>query len=243
VAELLSYNTRAVRPLECFKSGWELIKDRYWFFLGITVVAMLLASLVPLGILMGPMMCGMYLVYFQHMRGRPVEFGLLFKGFDWFVESLIATLIQLGAMFLTMLPFMALFFWAALVFFPRVQRAGGNPPEPKTMFAMIAIMGGISLILTVVVLLLSLLFTFAYPLITDRNLKGLEAVRMSFKAACANAGGLLGLLGLNVLLGFVGMIFCYVGVFFVLPLTFAALATAYRQVFDLASENLAPLQA
>src|SRR3954471_15709790 len=104
MASLPSFNPRAVQPIECFRAGWAQIKDRYWFFLGVTTVAMLLASLVPLGILMGPMMCGMYLVLFEHMRGRAVDFNLVFKGFDRFVESLIATLIQLAAIFLSMLP-------------------------------------------------------------------------------------------------------------------------------------------
>lgn len=206
-----------------------------------TVVAMLLASFVPLGIIMGPMMCGMYLIFFRHMRGQPVDFNMLFKGFDRFVESLIATLIQLGTIFLIMLPFIPLFFWIAMSFGQSVHSSPGNSPSLQTVLAMAAKMSLITMALTVVVTLVSMLFSFTYPLIIDRNLRGVEAVRMSFKAAWANIWGLVGLLGINMLLGLVGMLFCYVGVFFVLPLTFAALATAYRQVFGLAPSDIPPV--
>ncbi len=35
------FNTGVIRPVECMKEGWELIKDEYWLFLGITFVGML----------------------------------------------------------------------------------------------------------------------------------------------------------------------------------------------------------
>jgi hypothetical protein len=242
MASLPSFNSRAVQPLVCFNAGWALIKDRYWLFLGVTVVAMLLASLVPLGILMGPMMSGMYLVFFEQMRGRPVEFNLLFKGFDRFSDSLIATLIQLGAILVSMLPFVACFVWAALVFAPRLKQGGGNPPEPAALVGFISVMGLSAIGMTLLTTTVSMLFSFTYPLIIDRNLSGVEAVQMSFKAAWANFWGLLGMLALNLVLGMVGVLFCYVGVFFILPITFAALATAYRQVFGLNEQPLPPLQ-
>ena len=91
---LPSFNANAVEPVECLKQGWALIKNRYWLYVGVTLVGLLIGSVVPLGILMGPMMCGIYLMLLQEMRGRPTEFSTLFKGFDYFIESLIATLIQ-----------------------------------------------------------------------------------------------------------------------------------------------------
>jgi len=49
-------------------------------------------------------------------------------------------------------------------------------------------------------------------------------------------------LGLTLLvagLGILGVMACYVGVLFVLPISFAAYAAAYRRVFPYASVNLA----
>jgi len=106
---LPSFNRQAVEPIECLKSGFALIKDQYWFFFGITAVGMLIAALVPLAILVGPMMCGLYLVLFERMRNRPVEFSLLFKGFEYFMESLLATLLVIAPILLLLIPFYALF--------------------------------------------------------------------------------------------------------------------------------------
>src|SRR5258706_16052133 len=57
-----AFNRGVVRPIECLTSGFEMIKGQYWLVLGITVVGMLVGALVPMGVLMGPMMCGIYLV-------------------------------------------------------------------------------------------------------------------------------------------------------------------------------------
>ena len=57
----IPFNRNAVRPMECLREGFDLVKDRYWLFVGICFVAILVGSAVPLGILMGPMMCGLYM--------------------------------------------------------------------------------------------------------------------------------------------------------------------------------------
>jgi uncharacterized membrane protein len=94
----------------------------------------------------------------------------------------------------------------------------------------------------VIVIVLSVGFTFAYPLIVDRKLSGLNAVKLSIKAAMANFWRLLGLMLLTGLMNFIGVLLCYVGVFFVLPINFAAIAMAYEQVFGLGEfqPNLPP---
>src|SRR5918994_6075848 len=89
----VEFRSGVISPVECVKEGWQLIKDRYWLFLGITLVAMLVGGAVPV-VLIGPMMVGLYLCLFAKMRGEPVEFGMLFKGFDYFVQGLVAAAIQ-----------------------------------------------------------------------------------------------------------------------------------------------------
>jgi uncharacterized membrane protein len=58
------------------------------------------------------------------------------------------------------------------------------------------------------------------------------------KAAMANFWGLLGLMLLTSLLGLVGALACYVGAIFIMPISFAAIATAYEQVFGLSEVKL-----
>ena len=76
----IPFNRKVVEPVTCLKNGWELIKDQYWLFVGMAAVAVLIGGAVPLGILLGPMMCGQYLTFFRKRRGQPIEFGTLFKG-------------------------------------------------------------------------------------------------------------------------------------------------------------------
>ena len=83
----------------------------------------------------------------------------------------------------------------------------------------------------IVSLVVHAIFVFAYPLIVDRKLSGWEAIKTSYRAAQKNLGGIVGLILLNIGLGIVGVLFCFVGVYLVLPVTYAAYAAAYRQVF------------
>jgi uncharacterized membrane protein len=221
------FRPNAVRPVECLKAGWELIKDQYWLFMGVCLVAILMGQLAPLGILMAPMMCGVYIVALEKMRGHQVEFSLLFKGFDFFGESLIALLLHLIPALVVLAPFVGIMFLGFILAMP--DSRGGDPAiAPLIAVAIIC-----SLTLLAILILISVLFTFAYPLIVDRKLSGVEAVKLSMKAGMANFWGLLGLLLLNVLLGFVGALFCYIGAILVLPVGFAANACAYREVFGL----------
>lgn len=229
----LTYNRGVVKPLECLRAGWNLIKDQYWLFLGITAVGILIGSFGPMAILLGPMMCGIYLCLLARMRGERVSFELLFKGFDYFMQSLIASLIQAIPALILMLPTYAIFF--ILIMNKTDNRRGrggrGSPVDPSELYpifiGMFVVMMGVVLIAS----LIGALFIFAYPLIVDRRLKALDALRLSLKAVMANLGGVLGLVALGMLLGFVGLLFCYVGAFLVMPITFASWAVAYRQVF------------
>jgi uncharacterized membrane protein len=91
------------------------------------------------------------------------------------------------------------------------------------------------IIFVLVVIVLSLIvgafFIFTYPLIIDRKLSGVDAVKTSIRAAAGNLSGVFGLMLLTTLLGIVGVFLCYVGAFLMMPVSFAAWAMAYRQVF------------
>jgi uncharacterized membrane protein len=89
----------------------------------------------------------------------------------------------------------------------------------------------LTLMLVLVNLIIGVLFMFVFPLIVDRKLSGIEALQTSLKAVWANLGNVFVLVLINVVLSLVGMVFCYVGALFVLPITLTAQAIAYRRVF------------
>ena len=234
----VDFKRNAVEPVACIKAGWELIKDQYWLFVGLTVVGLIIGSVVPLGILMGPMMCGIYLALFQTRRRQPIEFGILFKGFDYFGDAVIATLLHMIPIIIIVVP-AYLFLYVGM--FAMVGVSQGEP-NPGALLGFFGFMVVVWLVIMLLVIVLSVVFSFAYPLIVDRRLSGLNAVKLSVRAGLANFWRLLGMLLLTGLLNFAGVLLCYVGVFFVMPISFAALAIAYEQVFGLyeARPNVPP---
>jgi hypothetical protein len=225
-----------VQPIYCIKTGWSLVRDQYWLFVGMAFVAIFLGSLVPFGIILGPLMCGIYMALFRRRRGEFVEFGILFKGFDYFGESVVATLIHYVPMVIIIIPFYIVLYGGMLLIMPRQ----GGEPDPSSLFTWLAVLGVLGLVMIVLLILLSVMFMFSYPLIVIRKMPGIDAAKLSARAGLANFLPLFGLLLLNGVISIGGLLLCYVGVFLALPITFAAISVAYEQVFGL-SEGQGPI--
>src|SRR4051812_10530576 len=80
-----------VKPVECFKEGWELIKDEYWLLFAVTLVGALIGGMT-MYILFGAMICGIFFAYIRKIDGGRVVFDDLWKGFNWFGPGLVVTL-------------------------------------------------------------------------------------------------------------------------------------------------------
>ncbi|MFN2577880.1 MAG: hypothetical protein ABR607_09360 [Pyrinomonadaceae bacterium] len=228
-ADLLEFRRGVIAPVECIKEGWNLIKDQYWLFFGISFVGILIGGAVPI-VLLGPMMAGIFLCLLQKQRGRPVEFGTLFKGFEQFVPGLVVAVLKLVPLFVVLVPY---YIFLIAMMATSMPRGGSASPEESRQFMLSFF--GVEIVFFVVIIVMSILieifFMFAFPLVADRNLTGLDAVKLSFRAGKANIGGVFGLILLNVLLSVVGVLCCFVGLYFYLPVAFASQAVAYRRVF------------
>jgi len=228
-SSVTDFRVGVIKPLECIKEGWALIKEQYWLFFGISFVGILIGGLVPI-VLLGPMMAGIFLCLFERQRGRPVEFSLLFKGFDYFVQSLVVMVLKMIPIMVLMIPYYI--FMVAVMFttMPR-DHAPSTDEQTQFLFSFLGVELVFVLVIVVVSILLEIFFMLAFPLVPDRKLSGLEAVKLSFKAGKANFGGLLGLILLNGLFSIIGVLCCFVGVYFYLPVALAAQAVAYRRIF------------
>ena len=230
----IPFRRGAVEPVECIKAGWNLVRSQYWLFVGMCAVAMIIGQAVPLGILMGPMMCGLFLAFFSIRRGLPIEFGTLFKGFDYFGQSVIASLlhvIPITAVVLAAYVFLYVGMFATMI----AASAAGEDAAPFAGIGVFLMFMIFFIVIMLVVIVISIGFTFAYPLIVDRNMQGFDAVKLSWRAAFGNFWRLLGLSLLGALLGIVGVCLCYVGILLVFPITLSAAAAAYEQVFGLSN--------
>ena len=221
----IEFRTGVIRPVECMREGWDLIKDQYWLFFAITLVGMLIAGIVPLGILLGAMFCGIYYCLFQKMNGQRMTFEGLFKGFDYFVPGLIASLVLIvPALILGILAYIPLIMI-------QISMMNSKNPNPDEIFAYLGFFAFEMLALWLILGSIHAFLFFAYPLIVEHKLSGIEAFKLSAKAVWKNLGGVVGFIALEVVLVIIGYLLCIVGVYLTLPLMFAGALVAYRKVF------------
>lgn len=232
----IEFKTGVIHPVECFREGWELIKPNYWIMFAITIVGMLLSGIVPFGILMGAMYCGIYYVLFRLEEGKPPDFGDLFKGFNYFLPALIATLIFI-------IPVIVFTFvtWFSMVGVMFSMMDKGGKPDPSMIFTLYGVMIGEGVVFGIIISCVHAFIIFTYPLIVEHGLSGMEAFKLSAKAAWANIGSVVGLILCQFGIGFVGYLACAIGLYFTFPLMFAGVFVAYRKVFPrLNALNLSP---
>lgn len=241
----INFNRGAVNPVQCISDGWQIIKNDYLMYFGIAFVAYLLTGCIPIVnlFLVGPVTGGVFYCLLRRMRGEYVSFGDMFKGFDKFVPLMLVGLIQ--AIPGIIIQIVQMTTDVARIFIENRGRNGSiflqSSGASEAAFA-----GGIlifALVFGVIAIIVgfawAISFYFAFPLIIEHNLGVVEAITTSARAGWSNFGGLLLLIILEILLAIAGVFALCIGVFFVLPIIYAANAVAYRQVFPV-SEMFAP---
>ena len=58
-----------IDPVGCYKQAFELVEGKYWLLLGVSAVGMFIGGAVPV-VLIGPMMCGVYMCFLEKYRGE-----------------------------------------------------------------------------------------------------------------------------------------------------------------------------
>ena len=73
-------------------AGWALMTGRVGTLMLISLLMVVVSGAVPF-LLQGAMMCGMYMVCWRVVEGGRADVGDLFKGFSFFLPSLLASLL------------------------------------------------------------------------------------------------------------------------------------------------------
>lgn len=179
----------------------------------------------------GALFCGIYQALSNKVSGGVADFNDLFSGFQKLRQCLIVAVVLAAVQFIV--SSVTLLGGAAVgvsAFSMGMLMKDGklNPAIFGALFVVILVF----VIFTIIVnLFISALTTFVYPLISERNLSGGEALMLSIKSGFANIGGLILLMILLFLMSLVGVFACCVGVLFVAPIISAALFAAYQSVF------------
>ena len=219
------FTTGQIRPIECAKEGWALIKDEYWMLFAITLVGLLLAG-VSMYILMGPMICGIFICYFKRIDGEKVVFDDLWLGFKYFGRSLLLVIVMVVPI---VIYFMAAF---STLYLPLIMQAvGGNRVSDRYVLSTFLTSIVVDIVIALVMVCVHSLLMFAFPLIVDRGLSSWEAMKLSARAALKNVAGIGGLIGVNFVLALGGEALCGVGLYLVMPIILVTNLVAYRKVF------------
>lgn len=228
----LEFNTRAIKPIECYKEAWEIIKSDYWILFAVSLVGILLGSF-SLYIALGPLICGIFICFFRKIDTGKVEFEDLWKGFNYFVPSLILILIIIVPTIILYIVIYAPFFVAIVM--------GKNLNSEEFMAILFAGLA-FDFVLIVLVVCFHTLVMFALPLVVDRNLSAFQAIKLSMKAVWANLSGIAGMMGIQFVASIVvTFATCGLGAYFAIPIMFGGLVVAYRKVFpSMTPMNFAP---
>lgn len=226
----IKFNSGAIKAVECYKEAWAMIKDQYWVAFGVVLVGLIVGSLVPL-ILVGPMICGIYMCLFDRYEGQPMSFDKLFKGFDFFWPGLVLTTI-------IMIP---IFVMIVLMYVPMIgmAMAGQQMGESELMAFIIGVLV-IELIFAVIMVCIHTLLMFAFPLMADKKLGAIQSIKLSVRSVWSNMSGVVGLFVVGFGVSIVGYLMLCIGIYLVIPLIFAANVVAYRKVFPGEKPSMMP---
>jgi uncharacterized membrane protein len=167
--------------------GWRMVNADMGNYVLLALVFMVLNGAVPL-ILQGPLLAGFHIFCIKKTLNRPAELADLFKGFDYFVPALVASLL------------ISLF-----------------------------VLGG-TLLCIIPGLVLAAMYKFTYLFIVDKRMDFWPAMQASHAVVKNDYFGftifLLAMAGVNLL----GLLCCIVGLLVTMPVTFAAITVAYKEI-------------
>ncbi|MCS6873883.1 MAG: hypothetical protein N2Z23_10975 [Pyrinomonadaceae bacterium] len=208
-----------IKTIDYYKQAWKVIKEQYWILFAVCLVGAVLASFF---VLLGPMLCGIFICFLQAFEGKKVNFESLFKGFNYFLPSLLVVLISsIPLLLMIIAPFLMIAALSALGFELAETRGG-------VIFLGLLF---VEFILALLMVSINTLLVFSFPLMVNEGLSALEAVLLSSKAVLKNLAGVVKITLVASLLSLIGQLACGVGVFFVLPLIFAVITLAYLKIF------------
>jgi uncharacterized membrane protein len=165
--------------------GWALVKADLGNYL---VLALIFALLSGVPLIQGALIAGFHIFTMKKLMGRNAEIGDLFKGFNYFVPTLVASLL------------IGLFTFAG------------------------------TLLLIIPGLVVAAMYKFTYLFIVDKRMDFWPAMQASHAVVKNDYFGFTMFMILAFLVNLLGVLCCFVGLLVTIPLTFAAITVAYKEI-------------
>jgi uncharacterized membrane protein len=172
-------------PGKWIGEGWEMVKADMGTYVLISLVFFLLNG-VPF--IQGALIAGFHIYTMKRLMGRRAEFGDLFKGFNFFIPTLVASIL-IG---------LFTFFGTLLCIIPG--------------------------------LVVAAMYKFTYLFIVDKRMDFWPAMEASHAVVKNDYFGFTMFLLLAVLVNCLGALCCIVGLLVSIPVTFAAITVAYKEL-------------
>ncbi len=167
--------------------GWALVNADLGNYVLLALVFSILSAVVPV-ILQGPLIAGFHIFTMKKLMGRRAEFADLFLGFNYFVPTLVASIV------------IGLFVFCG------------------------------TLLCVIPGLVVAAMYKFTYLFIVDKRMDFWPAMEASHAIVKRDYVGFTLFLVLMALVNILGVICCIVGVFVTIPVTFAAVTVAYKEI-------------
>lgn len=211
----------------CIGRAFEFWKLNLLPLVGVTFVVMMvimvmgvipivggLANLVLTGVFYG----GLYYYYLGRMRGQPREFGDAFAGFSKAFGPLALTNLLLVGITLLLACVLLGPWLVALI----VTATRGAEPSPLLFAGLFLCM--------LPLIYVSVAWTFAFALVIDRGLGPWTALEVSRRVVTRQWFRVFFLMILGSIIAMLGLVGLIVGVFFTIPIFFAAVLNAYEDL-------------
>ena len=216
-----------LRISDYISEGFSLVRENLGVFVGFAVVSMIIASMA--GVLMigsilvsAPLSAGYIIAANKARSGFKPEFGDFFKGFDFFGQLVVYSLIVLLIMVCMAIPI------GIFVLFMVNINGGG------IVGGLLAMSFALGIIAAIIYIAVS--YIWAPHLVVFGDMKAWDAMETSRKIVKKNFGNILGFLMLLGLINFAGALFLGVGLLFTIPATAVALYIAFEDVTELSLE-------
>lgn len=204
--------------------GWRITRESGGLFVAAILVAGIL-SLFSLYICLPAFMCGLYLMAFQKITTGTVSFGTLFLGFRRFKNAFLAGLLIWGISFVL---FLALGIAMGVSFSLPGGEQAVNASQPM-----------LNLITNVYTMVLGGLTFFVFPHIAARNAGPIEALSASWQVVRRNPVMFCVAYLALYIVSLLGVLACFIGIFFTIPIMLNGNAQAYADHFGLEGLDLA----
>ncbi len=221
-------NGYEMKVSEYISGGIQMVKDNLGLFVGFTIVTFIISSMagmIPFGsVAVGaPLGAGFIIAANKISKGYEIEFSDFFKGFDYFGQLVVSSI-------LFILLFAALAIPTGIFIFSMVALDFEGP------FALFpAVIFGFSILGAVLYFTVS--FMWAPHLIVFGKKRAWESMEMSLKIIKKDFWNFAGFGIMLALMNFAGLLCFGFGLLFTIPASACALYLAFEDVTEMSIEN------